>query len=195
MMLGLTIWLAAYFTPAATSWFATFFLTRKKGVGKYNLLLIHIALLISILMSHYAITTLGLVFPWHLSVLSLSYLVLAMVFAMVLIGISGFWYTISALIQEFSMLSMAFILLSFFPLWMVTFLIAPVFVGAHFLSTTRWQVRLALLSLWSAFNIPLFYLTYDIYLIAAIHTVLGAFFISRSIMLFNKNVTGAVWLR
>lgn len=183
----LLIWFVTYVVPAGLSWLTTFFLTRKAGIEKYNLLIIHAALLISIGLSQYAIYSLGLSFPWRLTPISLVALAVALVFTRIMIGSVGPWYLGSALIQEFAMISIAYVLLSYFPVHIVVLLVAPVFVLAHFLSFTRWKIRLLLLSLWGTITIPLFILTYNVYVIAALHAIVGSFFISRSVMLFSKD--------
>jgi hypothetical protein len=152
------IWFLAYVVPAITAWAITYFLTHKKGVDKYNLLIIHALLITSICMSQYVIHALGLSFPWGLNLTSFVALILAMVFAVGAIGASGAWYIISALIQELTMLSIALILLPVFPVYIVVLLIAPTFVVVHFQSQERWQVRLFLLSVWGIGTILLFIL-------------------------------------
>lgn len=181
-MSPLGIWFLVYAIPAATAGGIALLFPRKTSAPRRDILIIHAALLVSIIASQYAIQSLGLSFPWHISFLSLAVFITAAVFAFLLIGTLGFWYAFSALVQEFTMLSIAFLLLPVFPIYVVILLVGGVFVPCHFLTLERWRLKLLLVSLWNAASVLLFVATGNVYLIAAIHTILGALLISKSIL-------------
>ena len=90
-----------------------------------------------------------------------------------------------------TMLSVAFLLLSTFPIYVVILLIVPLFVFSHTLHTERRWLRVALISLWGVVSVVLFSLDFDIYTIAALHTFFGAILISKSVLYpgFKKMVS------
>lgn len=177
----LTIWFLAYVLPLAIACgISTFLPSKSKAL--YGTFIVHIALLVSIAASQYIIHSLALSFPWHVSMFSLLALVIGVGLAVVFIGSLGFWYATSAFIQELMMLSMVFLLLPTFPIYMVILLIVPIFVACHFLTFDDLKAKLTLIPLWGIASILLFVVTHNIYFIATLHTVFGAFLFSRSVL-------------
>ena len=182
----LLTWLVVYVLPAAAALVFAFYGPVRKSSGdewiKQSTIGIHVALLFSIAMSQYAIHAFGLVFPWQPNTLSVVVLVSSIALATVLLGVFGLVYALSAFVQEATMLSVAYLLFPIFPLWLVILLIMPMFSICHLLSRDGWKLRLLLVTIWGSASILIFYLTYNIYLVIALHTALGAL-LSRTVML------------
>lgn len=178
----LLIWFLAYIIPAGVAGGIALLFPRKSIEPRRDVLIMHVALIISILASQYVIYVYRLSFPWHLSVLSLLALAVGTGLATAFIGKLGFWYAISAFIQELTMLSIAFLLLPAFPVYIVILLIVPIFVACHFLTLDHWKAKLTLIPLWGIASILLFITTHSVYLITAFHTAFGAFLFSRSVL-------------
>ena len=127
-MHSLIIWLIIYCLPALVA----------GGISRYYiqyhrriLVFIHILLVVSAGASLYIIDISGLTFPWHVDILPVVSYAATVLFAVVLLGRLGIFYGVSALIQEFTMLSSAFILLQYFPVYVAILMIAPLFIFCH----------------------------------------------------------------
>ncbi len=178
----LSVWFLAYVFPAAAAGAIAFIWPRKEAAPKRDVLIMHAALLVSIAASQYEIHARGLAFPWHTGQPSLAACAVAIGLACVLIGRLGLWYFLSAFVQELTMLSIAFLLLPAFPVYAVILLIVPIFVACHFLTFDHLRAKIILIPLWGVASILLFVATQNIWLIAALHAVLGSFLFSRSVL-------------
>jgi hypothetical protein len=183
----LITWLVTYVAPAALfGQLALVWIKEKKHWYERNVTITHAALLVSSVLSQYAIYARGLRFPWYPGPLSVLAFVVSAVFALLYLSRLGrwlgLWYAASVLVQQAAMLSIAFLLLPAFPVWAVILLVVPIFVAAHFISLRHWKLKLLLISAWGVATILLFVLTHNIWLIAALHTALGAFFIQKRIL-------------
>ena len=182
-MLLLLLWFWVYALPAIAAGIVALALSLKTKTVKLGTLVIHIGLLVSITASQYVIYSYDLSFPWAIDETSVLLLGVSVAIAMYLIGISGFVYALSSFAQEITMLSVAFLLLPVFSVWQVILLIVPLYVVLHFLSLSMWLLRLVLLTLWGVTAILIFNATNNIYIVIALHTALGAFLISQSLLL------------
>jgi|GEM_PF-6945644 len=178
----LTVWLIAYALPAflTACWIKLF--SHQQGGSPKNLIIVHIMLVVSSLLSLGFARALGFVIPlphaWSFALYAVS-----VVFAGWMIGWLGLWYGFSAFLQQLCMLSIALILLPAYPLWAVVLLIVPLFVFCHQLTgVPYWRLRIVLISVWGAASIVLFSYVPDILLIAALHTLMGALLIKRSVL-------------
>lgn len=183
----LTTWLCAYVAPAAAfGLIALVWVKKREYWYERNVIIAHAALLVSIAASQYTIHIRGLAFPWYPGLLSIlvfaASALLALAYLWHLQPWLGLWYTVSALVQQATMLSIAFLLLKAFPAWAVILFVIPVFVAVHFISLEHWRLKLLLVSAWGIATILLFVLTHNIWLIAALHTLLGAFFIRHRVL-------------
>ena len=176
------LWIMAYVVPLAAACGLALAWRRKDDWFERSLVAIHVALIIGIVITQCAMYAYGLSFPWYPGPLSLAVFISSAILAAVLLGAVGLLYAMSALVQELAMLSLAFLFLQTFPILMVILLIAPVFVACHFLTLKYWQLKLVLMSLWGITVILLFVLTRNVYMIAALHTLLGSLLFSRSVL-------------
>lgn len=176
------IWLFAYVMPAAAACGISALSFRAVALPQRNIIVMHIALLVSILASQYAIHSLGFAFPWRPDHISLLVLAVSAGFAFSIVGMLGLWYAASSFVQELTTLSIAFLLMTAFPVYAAVLLIAPVFVACHFLSFERWRLRVSLFTLWGVVSVLLFSIMPNVYLIAALHTFVGTVLISRSVL-------------
>jgi hypothetical protein len=156
------------------------FFVRRGITEKYALAVVYVPLLISAVINSYVIYHLNLSFPWETDIFSVFLFVLGFIISFLAIGSLGVWYTIAVFIQEVVILSMTFLLLTVFPVYVVILLIVPVFVLAHFTSLNHWIVRVVLLSLWGVASVLLFATTQNIYIIVALHSILGSFLYLRT---------------
>ncbi len=148
---------------------------------KWSMAIIHTGLLISIILSQFIIQILGLSFPWHLSIISAICFLVSVGIAFFLIRQLGIWYGLSALIQQFTILSVAFFSFSLIPFWSTLLLIVPIFAFGHMIPGPNRWLRLFLLLVWGCLAVWIFYMIKDPYIVAALHTLLGAILIKKGI--------------
>jgi hypothetical protein len=176
------LWLFAYALPAflAACWIKLF--SKQEGGSPKNILVIHAVLLGSIVATQSALYARGLAFPWP-GEWSLALYVASAALATLVLGRLGLLYGASALVQQLTLLSIAYLLLPAFPLWAVVLLVVPLFVFCHDMTgVPHWRTRLLLISLWGVASILLFAYARDVFLIAALHTLFGTALISRKIL-------------
>ena len=181
-MNALFIWGIAYVVPAlCADTFIALFPERRTVVHRRNAEVMHGMLVISALASQYVLYRMGNPFPWELNASVLVYM-LSVLVAFGMIGKLGLWYGLSSLIQEFATLSISFYLFSVFPLFVVLLLVVPVFVFSHPLRAKHWLIRLLIISFWGIASVSLFFIFRNVWVIAALHTLLGAFFIKQNVL-------------
>ena len=186
-MSPLTVWLIGYAAPAIFAGTVLKVLPRhRRKLNARNAIIIHGALILSILVSQYCIRSRGFVFPWHLDVLSVGAYLLSIVLATVMVGRLGFLYGLSALVQQLAMLSMTFLLLPAYPFYVVVALIVPIYAYCHVLKAHHWLLREELFLVWGAVSIWVFSVFPDVFLIVAVHAFLGAALISM-LFLYPRN--------
>ena len=177
------IWLIAYAAPALVAGTTVKLLPPSKAKSsKRNAVIMHIALAVSVLLSQYFIYTNGVAFPWYPDSVSIIAYIVGVAVAMNVLGWMGFWYSLSALLQQMAILSIAFLLFSAYPLWFVVFLIVPLYAWCHALQVNHWRTRTFLFLLCGVASIFLFSISQNLYLIAALHTLFGSLLISRSLL-------------
>jgi hypothetical protein len=181
-MAAFYVWLGMYVLPALIA--GT--IVRLRGpelvfLGRYSFAL-HGLIAISALGSQIAIWQLGLTFPWTISIGSVCAYVCCALLSAMMLGPFGIWYAVSSLVQQFAMMSVAFLLSPTLGVWSVLLLVVPSFVLCHDVSGKLWYAKLMLLSLWGTSCIPLFLTFHDVIAISAGHTVLGSFLIARSLV-------------
>lgn len=178
-----SLWLVTYVLPALiTGGALQFFSRHHPSRPKCDALIIHAGLAVSILANHYAFHVLGFAFPWYPHLLSILTYAASMFFAMYMLGIFGMWYSLSAFLQQLTILSISFLLLHELPLFLVLLLVVPLFALGHTQNVQQRRMRIAVLSLWGVASITLFTILSDVYLLAALHTLLGTIGIRRSIV-------------
>lgn len=177
------VWIIAYAAPALIAGGVVKALPRPaRRPNPRNTIITHATLILSGFLGQYFLRAAGLFFPWFPGVFSISAYALSLVVAFLVIGRGGILYGLSAFIQQFSMLSISFLLLPVFPLWAVILLIVPLFVWCHTMETEHALVRTLLFSAWGVLSILLFHVLQDIYIVAALHAVFGVFLVSRGML-------------
>lgn len=179
----LLTWTIAYVIPALTADALVKLLPKQRGTFHIrNAAIMHGALVLSGLGSQYAIYYSGHAFPWGSSLTSIGLYVAAIGCAYTVIGKLGVWYGLSSLVQEFALLSIAFLLLSAYSFFTTLLLIVSIFTFSHLLHAKHWLIRVTVISLWGVTSITLFLLSHNIWVIASLHAVLGALFIKKEIL-------------
>ena len=99
------------------------------------------------------------------------------------IGKLGWLYGPSALIQELCLLSIAFLLLPTFPIYIVVLLIVPLFVFCHQLTKVPYALTRALLiAIWGTAALIIFSYTRNLFLVASLHVLLGTVLIAMGVL-------------
>ena len=181
-MTPVAIWFTAYILPALVAGTLVKLLPPRNGTATRNGIIIHGALIFSIVVTEHAIHVAGLIFPWHISLVSLFLYLTSFLVAVSLIGLAGISYAVSALIQQLTLLSIAFLLLSAYPVYSVILLVVPAYVLCHKLKTRKWSTRLPIIATWGVTSILLFTIVPSVLFIAALHAIFGSVLISRSIL-------------
>ncbi len=177
------IWFLAYVLPAGLAGGVIKFLPKRRvGALSQNGIIMHAALLVSILASQYALYALGFSFPWGLSALPVLFYLFSVFIAFLVLGAFGIWYGLSAFIQQLTMLSIAFLLLSVFPIYLVVLFVVPIYAFCHLGQVKRGLIRLLLFFLWGTASIMLFEIFHNVWLIVALHTFLGTLLIRQSVL-------------
>lgn len=154
---------------------------NKEPVGR-NVLIIHVALIVSILGSQYALFAAGRAFPWHVADPFLIFYAASALFALWLLGSLGIWYALSAFLQQAMMLSMAFVLYPAFPLWILVLLIVPIYTLAHLLKVRYAWSRMALFFAWDTVAVVGFSIWPSVWFFSAIHTLAGVLLIKWDVL-------------
>ena len=182
-MISLSVWFLFYLLPIGVAGgIAKLFPTRGNEPISRDAFVIHVALLISILGSQYALFTAGRAFPWSAEDPFIFLYAAGIVFSFLLLRSLGLWYALSALLQQACMLSMAFVLYEAFPLWGVVLLVVPIYTLAHLLKVRYAWSRMALFFAWGAIIVLLFPLLPSVWLFAALHTIAGAVLIRFGVL-------------
>ncbi len=189
-MSAFLIWFVAYALPAGAGYCAVKVAQRRWAAGTVlqDAVVIHGALLISIAISQYLIHSFGLAFPWSLE----SYWVFAYVGAIAMsclvLGTFGLGYALSALIQQLTMLSVAFLLLPALPVYAAIILIVPIYALLHRMRARYdWRV-MSLFLVWGVASVGFFALFHNIWVTAALHALFGATLIQRSVLYTGAEV-------
>jgi hypothetical protein len=182
-MAPLLTWFVAYLLPAAIGYGVVKASPRRK-IGRLtnDMLIIPGMLLVSIGISQYCIFSQGLTFPWNLESLWVLAYLAAIVLAGLLLGKFGIVYAISVLIQQLTMLSITFILLQAFPVYVAALLIAPVYTILHRLRTPYSFRIMALFFVWGVASVALFSYFPNLWLIASLHLLFGSLLVKRRIL-------------
>ena len=181
-MYAISLWLVTYALPALVTGSSIRFFSQYNINPKRDAVIIHAGLCVSILLSHIALYHLGLPFPWRPHLFSLFIYGTSIIVAVRVLGIFGMWYALSALLQELTILSVAFVLFPLLPLPLILLLVVPIFALGHAQNVHHRSIRIVAISLWGVAAITLFSIMPDICLLAALHTVLGMLGIQRSII-------------
>lgn len=175
------IWLVSYFIPFGLGIWELYFFQEREVL---RLILIHILLLISIFLSFY--------FAFE-SDLEIDFLRLDKYFyvflgglgiSLFLIGVRGLGYALSSIIQELSILMIAFILLGIVPFWGVLGMVALPYALAHEIKKGM-KVAWVMILIWGMASIYLFYFMETIWLSIAFHLIGGSLFIKKGFILNN----------
>ena len=179
----LLIWFLGYTLPALVAGVAVNVLPRGKGrLNIRNVIIVNVALVVAIIINQYFIYTLGLTFPWFPNLLSFVAYVGVVLLTTSLLGSVGFWYGMSAFVQQLTMLSVTFMLLSTYPLHLIILLIVPLYSCCHLLHARKRILRVALFLIWGSLSILIFSIWRNIFLNTALHTLFGALLIYKSLI-------------
>ena len=175
------LWFFAFAAPAIAV------ATVNRNIGhrsdQFGQMITHAVLAVSLLVMQLASLSFQGTLPFFFSWLALSGFLVAIAAGFILIGRTALFYGLSALLQQLTLLSTAYVLLSVFPLWVVTLLIVPPFVISHDLGVGRRRLRKAvILCVWGCLSLVLFSLGTSVFVIAAVHLLLGSTVMSFSIV-------------
>ncbi len=176
------LWLITYAIPAIITGGLVVFFSRRRINARRDAFIIHAGLGVSILANQYALRFFGWNFPWQPHLFSVVILAVSIVIAIRMLGTFGLWYALSAFLQQLTLLSVSFLLLQTLPLLFVVLLVVPIFTIGHAQKVQHQQMRVLMISLWGAASIALFTVIPDVYLLAALHTLLGTIGIRRSMV-------------
>lgn len=178
------IWMLAYAAPAFLAGAAVKILPRSKArLNIRNGIIMCTALGISIMTTQYFISSSDRAFPWVPNYISIACLVASLGISYKLMGLSSLAYWGYCLLQELTLLSITYLLLAEFSLPVIFLLVVPFFVWCHPLYVgPHWRLRIAMFAGWGIISLAIFSVLKDMYIIAAIHSVFGAWFISKSIL-------------
>ena len=173
------IWIVAYLLPGLFTGFILFLFRVNRNM---SLMIIHVFLVVSIVLSFYSIHALGLVFPGFHDPLALLVYGASVLISMMMIGKIGMFYGFSSFVQELTMLLMLFLLSSYFPYWIAYLMVVPLYVLAHNLKSSYRYGIILTLSLWGVCILYLFLSGVDIFYLSAIHTIIGSLLIKKSMI-------------
>ncbi len=177
------LWLVAYFLPCAGVLIFLHALPSYRPGKFIGAATGGIGLVLSVIISQLVIRADGLVFPWFGAPTSVLLYILSAVVALFALGRFGGVYAAGVFLQEACMLSIAFFLFSFsYPFYATALLLVPLFALSHLLQIEHGFIKVVATSLWGAISLFLFLKTQDIFLIAALHTLLGVIFIRKALM-------------
>ncbi|MBI4094708.1 MAG: hypothetical protein HY435_00755 [Candidatus Liptonbacteria bacterium] len=175
-------WLFAYMFPGLSVLSVIRFFPQYRAGTLFRGLVVHSGLLLSTIFSQYLLYASGRGFPWvpHPATLVLFTGIAAAV--LVVLGRFGFFYALSALLQQLTMTSIAYYLLGSLPFLLIVVLIVPFYALSHLLQPKYWHVKIPATLLWGLLSLALFAARGDVFLNASLHAITGSFFIHKGIM-------------
>lgn len=177
------LWLICFAVPTLTAGIIVKILPDNQvGLDKRWLLIIHLGLCISILISQYFIYKLGLNFPWHNNIYSVAIFTVSIIISYFVLAKLGIWYAISTILQQLTLGSIILLLMTSYNLYLIILLIVPIYVWCHSSNSKNILLRTILFTCWGILSVILFYFYKNIFLIASLQTILGAVLVSRKIV-------------
>lgn len=181
-MTPIEMWFIAFILPAILGLILVINLPIAKPGSKIRNLIVHITLLSSIALSQYFIFLTGNSFKFSFSLMPIVLFTASLVISLILLGRFGFFYTISSLIQELCIVSIASLLLGQLALTDVILLVAPIYSVSHLLQPKKWELKIPLTFVWGVITITIFYFFQDPFLNIALHNIFGTILISETIL-------------
>jgi hypothetical protein len=175
------VWGVAYLLPAIIAGIGRYLFGKAKKQLSWQLVLfIHIALLCSAAISQFYLHAQGFDFATF-SWITVALYLFAMVLCWVILKWYGVAYTLSALVQQFTILSIAAYLLHFYSVILTMLLVVSIFAVGHLHTLKKWKAKFLLTAVWGVLAILLYLSFHDVLLVAAIHAVLGSLCIRKGI--------------
>ncbi|MBI5733136.1 hypothetical protein HY967_04270 [Candidatus Jorgensenbacteria bacterium] len=174
-------WFIAYFLPVLLVFGIIGFFPRRSGTV-FRMLVVHGALCLSIFLSQYLLHFASRPFPWNFYFSSVLFFAVVTAATPLLLGRFGFLYVLSALIQQLTLVSIAYYLSGLLDFWIVVLLVVPIYSTCHLLEPKYWHIKIPATLAWGALSLMLFTLRGDILLNASLHAILGSIFIYGGIM-------------
>jgi predicted outer membrane lipoprotein len=176
------MWLLGYVLPCALGVLAVLAYRRNHKRGVEGIVIIHAAGLVSIAINLYFLSTTGTRFVLRYSMYSLLLLLVSAAIAVIFLRKLGIAYSVSALIQEATLLAAAALLLPHLFVPLILLMLAPIFSFAHLLHVKHWKWKIPLTMAWGVIAVLLYVRFFDLLLNTAIHILLGTFFIKKGII-------------
>lgn len=177
----LKFWIIAYILPIAIAILFMMY-SRFRNTIIMRRIVIHIAIFISILLSQFYLFSNGINI-FHQSFFSIILFVLAIITSRVLIKSLGFFYSLSSLLQEFCLLSVAAYILTFSNYIMALILTVPIFASTHMINRKHMWIKIILTFIWGSISIYLFSFGIDILQITVLHLLAGSVLINMKILM------------
>ncbi|HEY4525792.1 MAG TPA: hypothetical protein VJL32_01695 [Candidatus Paceibacterota bacterium] len=174
-------WFVAYLLPVLLMLAAVFLFSRRPGTT-FRMLAVHSALCLSIILSQYLLYLAHRPFPFDFPFPSILFFTATMVIVPAILGRFGFFYALSAFIQELALTSIAYYLFGPFNFWLVVLLVVPIYATSHLLEPKYWRIKIPTTLVWGTVSLALFAAYGDILLNTSLHAILGSFFIYGGIM-------------
>lgn len=172
MILG--VWTLFYATPAAVA----VYIKNKQTSLEGRVFVMHLAVLLSVGLLSLASVHIS----WSFGVFSLSFLLLATLLALCILGNNGLLYALSSGLQEWCILLAGTLLLGGYGLAWSAPATSIVFALAHYRTRRDLGFKLPILFLWGCFSLFLYIELHDPLLNIGLHAVGGAILIHKKML-------------
>ena len=174
-------WVIAYLLPVALVFGAIALFSHRPGTA-FRMVIVHGGLCLSIVLSQYLLYVAHRPFSWNFPFPSITLFIGIGLLVSFLLGRFGFLYFLSALIQQLTLVSIAYYLFGALNFWMIVLLVVPIYSASHLLQVKYWHLKIPATLIWGVISIALFTLRGDILLNVSLHALLGAVLIYRGIL-------------
>jgi hypothetical protein len=174
-------WFIAYLLPVLLVFGIIGLFFRRPGTA-FRMLVVHGALCLSIILSQYLLYFAHRPFPWNFYLPSILLFAATTAIVSVLLGRFGFFYVLSALIQQLTLTSIAYYLSGLLNFWLIVLLVVPIYAASHLLELKYRYIKIPATLAWGTLSLALFALRGDILLNTSLHAILGSIFIYGGIM-------------
>jgi len=175
-------WLFAYILPGVSVLAVIHFFPQYRAGTLFRGIVVHSGLLVSTILSQYLIYTTGRTLPWIPHVSSVFLFVGIAIAVLVILRRFGFFYVLSAFLQQLTMISIAYYLLDSLSFLLIIVLVVPFYAFSHLLQLKYWHIKIPITLLWGFLSLGIFVLYEDLFLNASLHAIVGSLLIYKGIL-------------
>lgn len=180
------LWFFSYGLPVLIVWLLLLTIQKARHGSLLREGIVYGGLLASAVIAQIFMLKQGMSFPVMPSLISFLLFLAAVATSFILLSYFGLFYSLSAIIQQLSMISVIYLLSPFFSMGMLIMLIMPLYVVSHLFYRMNWVAKVLITSVWGIFTVLLFSIFADPFLNFTLHILGGSLFIAKKVLYAKK---------